>query len=114
MNFIHSVNFIAIKRKLVINKSGHLSHGCRSVTDTYSSGGDDLFIHPPLMNRYYVRIDTHDLSRHLQTAHETDNVGLVSPKESQKAREIVGLVGFQSHGSSSLFLETQIIFRPPT
>ena len=34
-------------------------HGCRSVTDTYSSGGDDLFIHPPLMNRYYVIIDTH-------------------------------------------------------
>ena len=38
----------------------HCRNGCRSVTDTYSSGGDDLFIHPPLMNRYYVSIDTHD------------------------------------------------------
>ena len=45
---------------VIINMS--LYHGCRSVTDTYSSEGDDLFIHPPpLMNRYYVMIDTHGL-----------------------------------------------------
>ena len=34
-------------------------HGCRSVIDTYCSVGDDIVIYPPLMNRYYERIDTH-------------------------------------------------------
>ena len=34
-------------------------HGYRSVTDTYSSGGMIYSFIPPLMNRYYVSIDTH-------------------------------------------------------